>query len=79
MRTKIAGYIVEGPNGPYSLGRSGEEAKLLWLNGAITIFRTRREARQALKNTKTYRDAHGYSWEWVDKSTIYQVEFKDAR
>ncbi len=77
-KIKPIGYIVvpsdKDHGRVYKLGAKGtDKAKSLWFGSGATLFTTRKRAATALKNTKKYRDEHGYRWEWIDTSYILAV------
>lgn len=76
-KSKIIGYFVTGPSGPYKLGRDIEpevDAKVLWFGcGDVAVFSDRESASYALNMTKQYRDIRKLPWPWIDESSVYRL------
>lgn len=80
IKNPIVGYVVSAEQGLFELGEGyagQDENGVLWFGGAVTLFKTEKEAKRAIARSKKYRDKEwpGMTnvWPWIDKATITAV------
>jgi hypothetical protein len=79
-RKRIFGWIAYCGEGVFHLAapnrKDGAEFRFgtLWFGGPVTVFKSKRAAKRAIRRTRRYRDKiHPGWWPWIDKAFVHSV------
>lgn len=74
-KRSVIGFIITCDEQAMHAARDhGERKETLWIGRRVTAFKTRKAAKRVLANTKELCRRKGYSWPWLDRAWIYNVE-----
>jgi hypothetical protein len=73
-RNRIGCIVVADGQPMVALKDHRWKYETLWFGTRATIFKTNKDARNAIRRTLTFRDNHLYLWPWMNKAIIVPIE-----